>query len=118
MDPLPVTSWQGMLVRVFDDCIAFTRRDFSIDRMLGGDWVMPLPAAKSKVFAFETRRAKEKPPAFAADAMWDAGSVKEIWRGYVRHVGAAEGGTGTLFSAGLIAGEGLCGIILALLSLI
>ena len=34
--------------------------------------------------------------------------------------GAAEGegGMGTLFSAGLIAGEGLCGILLALLTLI
>ena len=37
----------------------------------------------------------------------------------VRGAGAEEGGgTGTLFSAGLVAGEGLCGIILALLSLI
>ena len=32
--------------------------------------------------------------------------------------GGSESGTGTLFSAGLIAGEGLCGIILALLTLI
>ena len=36
-----------------------------------------------------------------------------------RGVRSAEGGdTWTLFSAGLVAGEGLCGIVLALLSLI
>ena len=81
MDPLPETSRQGMLVRVFDDCIAFTRRDFSIDRMLGGDWVMPLPAAKSKVFAFETRRAKERPPAFAAGATLAVAKVEARNRG-------------------------------------
>ena len=81
MDPLPETSQQGMLVRVFDDCIAFTRRDFSIDRMLGGDWVMPLPAVKSKVFAFETRRAKERPPAFAAGAALAVAKVEAKNRG-------------------------------------
>lgn len=32
--------------------------------------------------------------------------------------GTAKEETGTLFSAGLVAGEGLCGIILALLALI
>ena len=37
----------------------------------------------------------------------------------IRGASSAEGGdTGTLFSAGLVAGEGLCGIVLALLSLI
>lgn len=81
MDPLPETSRQGMLVRVFDDCLAFTRRDFSIDRMLGGDWVMPLPAAKSKVFAFEPRRAKERPPAFAAGATLAVAKVEVKNRG-------------------------------------
>ena len=68
MTPIKETSKQGMLVRVFDDCIAFTRRDFAIDSLLGGDWVMPLPTAKSRPFAFETRRAKQRPPAFVAGA--------------------------------------------------
>jgi hypothetical protein len=77
MRPIGETSRQGMLVRVFDDCIAFTRRDFSIDKMLGGDWVMPLPierarcpqrAACESPFSFAARLAKEKPPAFPAGA--------------------------------------------------
>ena len=75
MPPLPETSKQGMLVRVFDDCIAFSRRDFAIDRSLGGDWMMPLPAAKSPVFSFAARRTKQKPPAFAAGA---ALAVKKV----------------------------------------
>ena len=81
MRPIPETSQQGMLVRVFDDCVAFTRRDFSTDKMLGGDWVMPLPAAKSKTFSFETRRANEKPPAFAAGATLTAAKVEASNRG-------------------------------------
>ena len=81
MRPIPETSQQGMLVRVFDDCVAFSRRDFSTGRMLGGDWVMPLPAAKSKVFSFETRRAKEKPPAFPAGAKLAVARVEATNRG-------------------------------------
>ena len=81
MAPLPETSQQGMLVRVFDDCIAFTRRDFSIDRMIGGDWVMPLPAAKSRPFSFADRRAKQKPPAFPAGAALCAAKVQATKRG-------------------------------------
>ena len=49
-----------------------------------------------------------------------AGGMLRLAVDRARDGGAAEGegGTGTLFSAGLIAGEGLCGIILALLTLI
>ena len=83
MRPIPEPSRQGMLVRVFDDCISFTRRDFSIDKMLGGDWVMPLPFAtyKPKPFAFETRRAKETPPAFAEGARLTVSKVEATNRG-------------------------------------
>ena len=70
-----------MLVRVFDECIAFTRRDFAIDKMLGGDWVMPLPAAKNQVFSFAARRAKQKPPAFAAGAKLTVTKVETTNRG-------------------------------------
>ena len=49
--------------------------------VLGGDWVMPLPAAKSKVFSFETRRAKEKPPAFPAGAKLAVARVEATNRG-------------------------------------
>lgn len=68
MRPFNEKDHQGMLVRVFDDCIAFSRRDFGRDKMLGGDWVMPLPAAKSQPFSFKARRAKEKAPAFPSGA--------------------------------------------------
>ena len=49
-----------------------------------------------------------------------AGGMLRLAVDRARGVGAAEGegDTGTLFSAGLIAGEGLCGITLALLTLI
>ena len=49
-----------------------------------------------------------------------AGGMLRLAVDRARGIGAAEGegGTGTLFSAGLIAGEGLCGIVLALLTLI
>ena len=81
MTPIKETSKQGMLVRVFDDCIAFTRRDFAIDSLLGGDWVMPLPAAKKQPFAFDVRRAKETPPAFAAAAKLTVAKVEATNRG-------------------------------------
>ena len=81
MRPIPEKSRQGMLVRVFDDCIAFTRRDFAIDKMLGGDWVMPLPAAKNQAFSFATRRAKQKPPSFAAGAKLTVAKVETANRG-------------------------------------
>ena len=81
MRPIPEKSRQGMLVRVFDDSIAFTRRDFAIDKMLGGDWVMPLPAAKNQVFSFAARRAKQKPPAFAAGAKLTVTKVETTNRG-------------------------------------
>ncbi|MBR2837326.1 MAG: metallophosphoesterase [Kiritimatiellae bacterium] len=81
MRPLAETSRQGMLVRVFDDCIAFTRRDFSSDKMLGGDWVVPLPARKAQPFAFDVRRAKEKAPAFAAGATLAVSKTEATNRG-------------------------------------
>ena len=48
-----------------------------------------------------------------------AGGMVRLAVDRIRGASSADGGdTGTLFSAGLVAGEGLCGIILALLSLI
>ena len=48
-----------------------------------------------------------------------AGGMLRLAVERIRGAAPAEGGdTGTLFSAGLVAGEGLCGILLALLSLI
>ena len=66
-DTLP-DERNGYLVSVFDDRIVYRRRDFLADCDLGPDWVMPLPAAESKPFAFAARAAKAEPPAFAAEA--------------------------------------------------
>ena len=66
----------GMLFSVYDDHITITRRDFMWDCDLGPDWVMPLPAAESKPFAF-TERAKRFPaPEFASNAALKAERTK------------------------------------------
>ena len=59
---------QGMLWSVYDDCIVVKRREFVSDLDLGDDWVMPLPAAEPKPFAFAERARKSKAPHFAPDA--------------------------------------------------
>ena len=56
---------QGMLVSVYDDQVAIQRRDFVRDASLGSDWVMPLPVAENKPFAFATRAAALGTPAFS-----------------------------------------------------
>ena len=55
---------QGMLVKVYGDRIVIARRDFMHDASLGDDWVIPLPAAENKPFAFETRKAESAAPQF------------------------------------------------------
>ena len=67
---------QGLLVSVYDDAIVYERHDFRYGRKLGPDWVqMLVPGVTSRrgadsqpPFAFAPRKAKEVPPAFAADA--------------------------------------------------
>ena len=58
----------GLLVAVYDDHVTLTRRDFRNDCDLGPDWVMPLPVAESKPFAFAEHAKKFTAPEFAADA--------------------------------------------------
>ncbi len=59
---------QGMVWNVYDDCIVVQRREFLNDVFLGPDWVMPLPAAEDKPFAFAARAKKAKAPQFAKGA--------------------------------------------------
>ena len=59
---------QGMLWSVYDDCITVKRREFLSGLDLGDDWVMPLPAAESRPFAYAARAKSLKPPRFAAGA--------------------------------------------------
>ena len=70
----------GYLVSVFDDRIVYRRRDFLADCDLGPDWVMPLPAAESKPFAFATRAAQAEAPAFDAGAKVTAKAGKALTR--------------------------------------
>ena len=58
----------GMLLAVYDDHMTITRRDFVSDCALGPDWVMPLPAAESKPFAFAEHAKRYPAPQFPAGA--------------------------------------------------
>ncbi len=64
----PFDARQGMLVNVYDDHVRIERREFIRDNSLGDDWVIPLPAAESKPFAFKTRAKALGAPAFAEGA--------------------------------------------------
>lgn len=61
-------SCQGMLWSVYADRIVIRRREFQVGLDLGADWVMPLPTAEPKPFAFAARAKKAVAPEFAADA--------------------------------------------------
>ena len=72
---------QGMLWSVYDDCIVVKRREFLSDLDLGDDWVMPLPAAESKPFAFAERAKKFRAPSFPSGAKLEVSSIKAKMRG-------------------------------------
>ena len=74
---------QGMIWRVYDDCIVAQRREFvGADALeLGPDWVVPLPAAESRPFAFAAHAKKVSAPAFAADAEITLSAIRAKNRG-------------------------------------
>ncbi len=59
---------QGLLARVYDDCIVFERRDFESMSQLAEDWVVPLPAKDPMQFSFEARVEGSVPPQFPVGA--------------------------------------------------
>ena len=71
----------GLFVSVYDDRVVFERRDFAHDASLGADWVLPLPNAEPKPFAFAARAKKAKMPRFAAGATATAELVKATKKG-------------------------------------
>ena len=75
---------QGMLVSVYDDRIVFARREFVYDTSLGEDWVIPLPAAESKPYAFAEHAKKIGVPEFEAGAKVSVKKLKDKNRGYNR----------------------------------
>lgn len=72
---------QGMLWRVYDDCMVVQRREFLSDTDAGPDWVIPLPAAESKPFTFAARARKSGTPEFANGAVLKLSAVKAKTRG-------------------------------------
>lgn len=66
--PASRESKQGMFLTVYDDCMVLERRDFGLSMPLGDDWVLPLPVAEKKPFAYASRRVARKAPEFAPDA--------------------------------------------------
>ena len=72
---------QGMLWSVYDDCIVVRRREFLSDLDLGDDWVLPLPLAESKPFAFAERAKKFRAPSFPPDAKLEVSVSKAKSRG-------------------------------------
>lgn len=67
---------QAMIVSVYDDAMVITRREYFTGHSLGDDWVMPLPAAESKPFAYVQRAKSAKAPEFPADAKITAAKAK------------------------------------------
>ena len=72
---------QGMLWSVYDDCMVVKRREFLSDLDVGDDWVLPLPAAESKPFAFAERAKSVLAPAFVANAKLEVKRTKAKNRG-------------------------------------
>jgi hypothetical protein len=55
---------QGMLWSVYDECIVVNRREFLSGLDLGEDWILPLPAAEPRPFAFAEHAKKFRAPEF------------------------------------------------------
>ena len=72
---------QGMLWSVYDDCIVVKRREFLSNLDIGEDWVMPLPAAESKPFAFAEHAKKMRAPEFPKETTPTLIAMKSINRG-------------------------------------
>ena len=58
----------GSLVKVFADRIVIERREFTHDRPVADDWVIPLPVAASRPFAYDVREKAAVVPEFPSDA--------------------------------------------------
>lgn len=66
---------------VFDDHIALERREFVTGKSLGDDWVIPLPCAESKPFAYAEHAKKRVAPEFAEGAKVKVAKVKDEKKG-------------------------------------
>ena len=82
---------QGMLWSVYDDHIVVKRREFLSNLDIGEEWVMPLPPAEPRPFAFAEHAKKMNAPQFPADAAMEITVVKAKNRG-----GKSPGGKETI----------------------
>jgi hypothetical protein len=69
---------QAMIVSVYDDKIVINRREYFTGQSLGDDWVMPLPAAESKPFAYAKRAKTQRAPEFPPNSKVVASKVKHL----------------------------------------
>ena len=58
----------GSLLRVYDDRIEITRRDFLSFESLGDDWILPFPPQGGKPYAYGRQAARETAPDFDSAA--------------------------------------------------
>ena len=69
-------SRQGLLVKVYGDCMVVLRREFISDEYLGEEWVLPLSTAESRPFEFASRAKKSVAPEFPAGGKIRVAKVK------------------------------------------
>lgn len=74
-------SRQGMLWSVYDECIIVQRREFLSDLDIGDAWVLPLPAAESKPFAFAEHSRRCRAPEFSPGAKLEITAIMSKNRG-------------------------------------
>ena len=72
---------QEQLVRVYGDCVRFSRREAVSGESYGPDLVMPLPAAERRPFDFKMREAKAMAPEFPSGAVLSVKRKKGNVRG-------------------------------------
>ena len=59
---------QGMIMRGYDDCITFERREFVYDQLVGDNWVLPWPISRDNPLSDENRAKTAPVPQFPATA--------------------------------------------------
>jgi predicted phosphodiesterase len=59
---------QGMVMRVYDNCITMDRREFVYDQQVGDNWVLPWPISRVNPLSFENRGKVASVPQFPSDA--------------------------------------------------
>lgn len=57
---------QGLIMRVYDNCITMERREFVYDQMLDDNWYLPWPISASEPLTFEQRGKLAPIPQFAS----------------------------------------------------